>query len=188
MQQYIQTVPDYQLTYFSLHFHADECYDASNIITCEDELEKGNCGDIEVAHGCSETCATLSCNGTTNEMVHQVTNCISSFILEAGQFTENIFYPWHFKPHFKMGRIFWARNGYRYRPDIELREVLRRTLICKHAWWTFSFRKFVVAEQTFFKIEFYVASVSYTEISTYGKSTYNAKIVTSLLQLKQPFH
>ena len=81
---------------------------------------------------------------------------------------------WNFKPHFKMGRIFWARNGYRYRPDIELREVLRRTLICKHAWWKFSLRKFVVAEQTFFKIEFYVASVSYSEISTYGKSTYNA--------------
>lgn len=63
------------------------------MITCEDELEKGNCGDIEVAHACSETCATLSCNGTTNEMTHQVTNCISSFILEAGPFTENIFYP-----------------------------------------------------------------------------------------------
>lgn len=72
-----------------------------------------------------------------------------------------------------MGRIFWARNGYRYRPDTELREVLWRTLIYKHAWWKFSFRQFEVAEQKVL-IEFYVASVSYSEISTYGKSTYNA--------------
>lgn len=106
-------------------------------------------------------------------MAHQVTNCISSSILKAGPFTENIFYSWHFKPHFKMGRIFWARNGYRYRPDTELREILWRTLIYKHAWWKFSFRQFVVAEQKVLN-EFYVASVSYSEISTYGKSTYNA--------------
>lgn len=39
----------------------DECYDAQNIVTCEDELEKGNCGDTEVAHVCSQTCNVLSC-------------------------------------------------------------------------------------------------------------------------------
>ena len=80
---------------FSFHFYADQCYDASNFITCEDELEKGNCGDIEVAHACSQTCGTLSCTGNIHEIVHQVTNYSSScffFLHEAGPFTEkNIF-------------------------------------------------------------------------------------------------
>ena len=66
---------------FFFYFHADECYDASNIITCEDELEKGNCGDIEVAHACSKTCETLSCTGNTHEIVHQVANCVSSLLI-----------------------------------------------------------------------------------------------------------
>lgn len=78
-------------------FHTDECYDARNIITCEDELEKGNCGDIEVAHACSETCQTLSCAGRIHEIVHEhrVTNYISSFLQKAGPFTEKIpfFFP-----------------------------------------------------------------------------------------------
>ena len=65
---------------FSFYFHADECFDASNMMTCEDELEKGNCGDIEVAHACSKTCETLSCTGNTHEIVHQVTNYVSSFL------------------------------------------------------------------------------------------------------------
>ena len=56
---------------FSFYFHADE---SSNMMTSEDELEKGNCGDIEVAHACSKTCETLSCTGNTREIVHEVTN------------------------------------------------------------------------------------------------------------------
>ncbi|KAJ7376680.1 hypothetical protein OS493_033300 [Desmophyllum pertusum] len=39
----------------------DECYDAQNLVTCEDQLKKGNCGDEEVAHACSQTCHVLSC-------------------------------------------------------------------------------------------------------------------------------
>ena len=61
---------------FSFYFHADECYDASNIITCEDELETGNGGDIEVVHACSKTCEALSYTGNTHEIVHQVTNFV----------------------------------------------------------------------------------------------------------------
>ena len=89
-------------SFFSFYFHADGCYDASNIITCEDELEKGNCGDIEVAHACSKTCETLSCTGNTHEIVHQVTSYVSSLLIwGAVPFTEK-FFSLTFRPQFEL--------------------------------------------------------------------------------------
>ena len=42
-----------------------ECYDAENVLTCENQRSKGNCGDEEVAHVCSHTCMTFSCMQVT---------------------------------------------------------------------------------------------------------------------------
>ena len=43
----------------------DECFDAENVLTCENQRSKGHCGDEEVAHVCSLTCMTFSCMQVT---------------------------------------------------------------------------------------------------------------------------
>jgi len=55
----------YRAADFIVYVYLDECYDARNLVSCEDEMEKGNCGDVEIAHVCSQTCQTLSCSQVT---------------------------------------------------------------------------------------------------------------------------